>query len=173
MFNLVFKALKILNSDISPNQLAAGFVLGMVLGLTPLFNLHNLLVVFLICIFRVNIAAVLLSFAVFSLFAYIFDPLFSSTGLSLLQNNSLLAIWQSLYASDLAKLAKFNNTLVLGSVFYAVIISLPLFFISKILIIKYRERVLAWVAKSRIMQALKASKWYQRAERVHNMVGDA
>jgi uncharacterized protein (TIGR03546 family) len=43
---LLVKLFKALNSDSSPWQLAMGFALGMVMGLTPLLGLHSLLLMF-------------------------------------------------------------------------------------------------------------------------------
>ena len=64
MFVLEFvaKLIKILRSEISPNQISWGFVLGMILGLTPIMSLHNLLVVILIIILKVNLATAIFSF---------------------------------------------------------------------------------------------------------------
>ena len=50
------KLFKALRSGDSPGQLAGGFALGMIIGLTPLWSLHNLLVVILIIIIKVNIS---------------------------------------------------------------------------------------------------------------------
>lgn len=172
MLKVLLKALKVLNSDVSPNQIAAGFILGFFLGLTPLLSLHNLIILFIICLSRVNIASALLAVLLANVVAYILDPIFNQTGLFLLQHESLQAIWHAIYQTDVGKLSKFNHTLVMGSCFYALVTSIPLFFVAKMLIIKYRERILAAVEKSRAMQMLKASKWFQRAQSVQSVVGE-
>ena len=77
---LLAKLFKVLRSGESPNQIAAGFILGMIPGLTPIWNFHNLIVLILLIILRVNFAAAIFSFILFSAFAYIFDPLFHSFG---------------------------------------------------------------------------------------------
>ena len=72
MFVLEFiaKLIKILRSEISPNQISWGFALGMILGLTPFWSLHNLIVVILIIILKVNLATAIFSFGIFSAIAY-------------------------------------------------------------------------------------------------------
>lgn len=172
MLRLLLKALKVLNSDVSPNQISAGFVLGFFLGLTPLFSLHNLFVIFIICMFRVNVASALLAMLLANVVAYALDPVFNQTGLFLLQHESLQGMWQAAYQSDMGKLSKFNHTLVMGSCFYALVTSIPLFFVFKILVVKYREKFLAMIEKSRVIQMLKASKLFQRVQSVHSMVGE-
>ena len=166
MLKQSLKLLKVLNGDADPAQIAGGLVLGMLIGLTPLMSLHNLLVLFFICILRINISALLLSFAFFSGLAYLLDPAFIRVGETVLTNPSLASAWTTLYQQDIWRLAHFNHTLTMGSLLISLILLLPLFFISKIVIIKYRERILAWVMKTRLVQGLKATKWFQRFQRL-------
>jgi uncharacterized protein (TIGR03546 family) len=82
-------------------------------------------------------------------------------GEALLTLPSLKGMWTSMYNSDFWRLAHFNNTLTLGSLVVSLALAVPLFFVSKVLIVQYRAHILAWVQKSRIMQLLKASKFYR------------
>ena len=66
LIKYISKLLKALSSEDSPSQIAGGFILGMIIGLTPLFSFHNLIIATLIIIFKVNIGMVLLAFFVFS-----------------------------------------------------------------------------------------------------------
>lgn len=159
MLGQILKLLKLLNADVNPMQIAAGVSFGMVLGFTPLWSLHNLITLFVICLFRINVSAVLLSFAVFSGLAYLLDPLFIKAGEAILLNQDLQVIWTSLYQEDLWRLAHFNHTLLMGSLAVSVLLFFPCMLISRLIIIQYRERILAWVRKSRLVQTLKASKW--------------
>lgn len=158
-----------LNANVDPSQIAAGLALGMMLGFTPLWSLHNLLVLFFICILRINTSAILLSFALFSGLAYLLDPVFIQVGEWVLTYPDLAPLWTSLYQQDLWRLAHFNHTLTMGSLVVSLILLLPLFFIGKLLIIKYREKLLAWVMKSRLVQTLKATKWFRHAQHLSNM----
>ena len=169
MLKQSLKLFKMLNADVDPSQIAAGFVLGMVLGFTPLWSLHNILVLLCVCVLRINISAVLLSFALFSGFAYLLDPAFIQVGEKILTDPSLASLWTSLYQQDIWRLAHFNHTLTMGSLAVSLALLLPLFFFCKILIIKYREKVLAWIMKSQFVQGLKATKWFQRFQRLSEM----
>lgn len=74
--NALAKFLRVLNSETDPAQISLAFCFSMVAGLTPLFSLHNLPILFLVLVLRVNLSAFLLGFAFFSGIAYLLDPLF-------------------------------------------------------------------------------------------------
>jgi uncharacterized protein (TIGR03546 family) len=83
-------------------------------------------------------------------------------GESLLTNDALTVFWTSLYQSDFWRLSHYNNTLTLGSFTLSMALALPMFFFFKVLVIKYRVSLLAWVEKTRLVQALKASTWFSK-----------
>ena len=103
----VAKLLKALASEASPNQLAGGFILGMIIGLTPLASAHNLLIIVLIIIFKVNIGMAFLAFLVFSGVAYIADPLFHSFGIWMLELENMKSTWTSMYNNEFWAITKF------------------------------------------------------------------
>ena len=161
MLRLIARFLRVLNSETNPGQISLGFCFAMVAGLTPLMSLHNLVVLLLILILRVNLSAFLLGLGVFSGMAYLLDPLFHWYGLRILTAPSLEGLWTSLYNSTLWRLARFNNTMVMGSMVFSLALFVPLYFLSNSLIRRYRAHVLAWIQKTRLMQIFKASKVYQ------------
>lgn len=161
MLRLIARFLRVLNSVTNPGQISLGFCFAMVAGLTPMMSLHNLVVLLLILILRVNLSAFLLGLGVFSGMAYLLDPLFHWYGLRILTAPSLEGLWTSLYNSTLWRLAWFNNTMVMGSMVFSLALFVPLYFLSNSLIRRYRAHVLAWIQKTRLMQIFKASKVYQ------------
>jgi len=161
MLRLIARFLRVLNSETNPGQNSLGFCFAMVAGLTPMMSLHNLVVLLLILILRVNLSAFLLGLGVFSGMAYLLDPLFHWYGLRILTAPSLEGLWTSLYNSTLWRLAWFNNTMVMGSMVFSLALFVPLYFLSNSLIRRYRAHVLAWIQKTRLMQIFKASKVYQ------------
>jgi uncharacterized protein (TIGR03546 family) len=128
--------------------------------LTPLWNLHNLIVLLLVLILRVNLTTFILAWLGFSGIAYLLDPVLHAFGFHILTADALRGVWTSLYNSTLWRLSNYNNSLLMGSLITSLGLFVPLFFLSNIFIRKYREHILAWVMKSRIVQALKASKFY-------------
>ena len=161
MLRLIARLLSVLNSETHPGQISLGFCFAMVAGLTPLLSVHNLIVLLLVLILRVNLSAFLLGLAVFSGIAFLLDPIFHWNGMQVLTAPSLEGLWTSLYNSTPWRFVHFNNTIVMGSLLFSLALFFPLYFLSNVLIRRYRAHVLAWVEKTRLMQFFKASKVYQ------------
>ena len=161
MLDMIAKLLKVLNSEVSPTQISLGFATGLIIGLTPLWSLHNLLLVFLVFLFRVNLSAFFLSWTVFSGIAYLTDSAMNQVGAAMLTSASMHDLWTSLYNQPIWRIAHFNNTLTLGSLVISIAAALPMVFVSNFLINNYRTHILTWVRKSKIAQLLKASRLYR------------
>ena len=159
---LIKKLLKALKSASSPAQLGWGFALGMIIGLTPFWNLHNTLILILILILKVNIGAAILSCLIFSGFAYLLDPVFHSLGYHLLtQVDFLQNIWQNLYANPILVFTRYNNTVVLGSFLSALILFIPSYFGFKAFVHVYRAKIDPYVQKLKIVKIIKGTKLYK------------
>lgn len=170
MFTLKFfsKLIKILSSAATPNQIAGGFILGMILGLTPLITVHNLLILLLIVLLNVNIAMAIFSFALFSGIAYLLDPVFHNLGYVLLVDaESLRNLWVSMYNVPVLALSRYNNTVVLGSLVGAIVLLIPLFFATKYFVVAYRKTLYDRFQQMKIVQIAKSTKiysFYQKAK---------
>lgn len=164
MIKLLAKLLRVLNSETDPGQISLGLCFAMIVGLTPLVSVHNLFVVLLVFVLRVNLSAFLLGLALFTGFAYLLDPLFHALGLAILTAPALQEFWTVLYQSIWWRIERFHNSIVMGSLVFSLALFIPLFLLSNLLIRRYRQHVLAWVQKTRIMQMFKASKLYQTYE---------
>ncbi len=163
MFGLeiLAKLIKILSSEDSPNQIAWGFALGMIIGLTPFWTLHNMIILLVLIIFNVNLGSALFALALFSGMAYLFDPLFHSFGYYLLvQVPWLHGFWAALYQYPVVALSRYNNTVVAGSTVSAFLLFAPVFFGVKYFVVYYRKTLAPVVQKSRIVRFIKASKFY-------------
>ena len=161
MLRALAKVLRVLNSETEPGQISLAFCFSMIAGLTPLLSLHNLLVFLLVLLFRLNLSTFILGLVFFSGVAYLFDPLFHWIGLTVLTVAALEGLWTLLYNMTLFRLAKFNNSVVMGSLAFSIVLFVPLYLLSNQMIVRYREHVRAWVRKSRIMQNFKATKFYR------------
>jgi uncharacterized protein (TIGR03546 family) len=166
MISTIAKILKVLNSETAPGQISLALCFALIVGLTPLYSLHNLLVLLLILFLRVNLSTFIVGWIFFSGIAYILDPIFHRIGLALLTTASMEGLWTSLYNITIFRFLKFNNSIVMGSVLFSLVFFLPVYFLSNILINKYRDNILAWVRKTRLMQLLKGSKLFQAYETV-------
>jgi len=160
MFRTLAKLLQVLNSETAPGQISLGLAFGMVMGFTPFFTLHNLFVLFLLLVLRVNVSAFFLGLALFSALAFVLDPLFHQLGLTLLRAEALHELWTDFYNTAIGRLEHFNNTVVLGSFSVALLLFAPLVWLSNQLITHYRAHVPAWFKNSRLVTMFKASHFY-------------
>ncbi|MDT8452393.1 MAG: TIGR03546 family protein [Gammaproteobacteria bacterium] len=162
MITQIFKILRVLASEDSPMQISIAIALAMVMGLTPLFSLHNLLVLIILLAFRINLGAFLLAWAFFSGLAYLLDPLFHSLGQFILQHPAMQDTWTEMYNSTYWRLANFNNTIVMGSFVTAMLAFIPMLLILNFLIRRYRSHVLVFLKKSRLVTWMQSSKMITR-----------
>jgi uncharacterized protein (TIGR03546 family) len=160
MLRTVAKLLKVMNSETDPAQISLAVCLSMVAGLTPFLSLHNIVVLIIVFLFHVNLSAFFLGLALFSGAAYLLDPFFHRIGLAVLTEGALEGLWTAMYNSTLWRIEKFNNTIIMGSLVFSLALFIPLFIFSNLLIRKYREHVIQWVRKTKIMQFFRASKFY-------------
>jgi len=160
MLRTIAKLLKALNSETEPGQISLALCFSMIVGFTPLFSLHNLPVFLLVLVLRVNLSTFILGLILFSGVAWLLDPIFHWIGLAVLTSSGLKGIWTVFYNMTLLRLAKFNNSIVMGRFLFSMVLFVPLYFSANKIIMQYREHVLTWVQKTRIMQALKATKLY-------------
>jgi len=140
--------LKHLHADDTPGQVGAGLALGAILGLTPLLNLHNVVVLILIIMLRVSFSGALLGWLLFTPLGFAFDPLFDALGhWLLLETPALTGVWTTLYNTSVVPLTNFNNTVVLGSLAVALALFLPLNVLGRFGVRRYRAAVQAWVRR--------------------------
>ncbi len=158
--------IKVLSAGQTPRQVGAGFALGSLAGLSPVLTLQGILVWVVILAFDVNLSAALLAFTLFAFAGYALDPLFHELGYLLLVNvDSLRPLWTTLYNAPLAPLTRFNNTLVLGSLVGALVLSPAVYFGMKNFVIAYRTHLGARIEKWKIYQVISKSslvRWYRR-----------
>ncbi len=163
---LLSNFIKILRAGQTPRQIAGGFALGSILGLSPNLTLQGLALWLVIFALDVNLSAAFLSFTIFALFAYLADPLFHQLGYFLLvQVDGLQDLWTTLYNAPLAPLTRFNNTLVLGSLVGAVLLSPAVYFGMKRFILAYRTHLYARIERWKVYQFLSKNalvRWYQK-----------
>lgn len=162
---IIFKLFKALNANQYPGQIAFSLVLGMIMGLTPLFFAHNLVTLALVFLLRVNLSALIASMVIFSGLSYLLDPVFHQLGLMLLNQPSLAPLFTEMYNNAFWRILHFNNSVVIGSVLVAYILAIPVFFIFYALVKSYRKRFLVWARKLKIVQ------WLNRSQKARLIAG--
>ena len=161
LLKLFRSLMKTLHSDGSPAQIAYGVALGAALGLTPIANAHNLLVVLLLAVLNVSFAAGMLAWAVFVPIGFLFDPIFDRVGRWLLVDmTSLRGVWTTWDNLPGLALTNFNNTVVLGSVVVWLALFVPIYFAARYGVVRYRATIGEKVRNSRYYKMIEASQVY-------------
>lgn len=166
MLKMIANLLKILNSEADPFQISVALGLAMITGFLPLFTPLNLLILLLVLVLRVNISSYLLGSVFFAGVAWFLDPLFHRVGLFVLTAGPLEGLWTALYNTVIGRLQRFNNSVVMGSFVFSLLFFVPLVLLMNAAIRRYREHILIWVKKTRIMQMITASKLYSLYEKI-------
>ena len=161
MLRIAAKLLKVLNSETEPGQISLALCFSMIAGLTPIAGPHNILVFLLAFLLRVNLSAFILGLGIFSGMAYGLDTLFHRIGLAVLTAGPLEGFWTSLYNIAVWRIERFNNTVVMGSLAFSLVLFVPLLLLSNAAIRRYREHVIDWIQRTRVMKFVRTSSFYQ------------
>lgn len=161
VLKLLRSLVKTLHSDGAPWQIAAGVALGAALGLTPIANVHNLVVLLLMAVLNVSFASGMLAWAVFLPVGFLLDPLFDRVGHWLLLDvTALRPMWTAMENVPGLGLTSFNNTVVLGSVVVWLALFLPIYFATRVGVVRYRASIAQKMKQSTLYKTLQASKLY-------------
>jgi len=140
------KSLKILKSNLTPNQIAFGFALGVFAGLPPT-GLHVILPCTLALLARCSFRAFLFSFGLFKLLSLAVAPGSYAIGRWLLDpQRGLDAFWRFVFHIPVLAPMGYGRYLLLGSLVLSIAMALPVFFGVRFLVIRYRTSFVAWVS---------------------------
>src|SRR5262245_57774334 len=128
MLRLIFKIIDIAVKECAPWQIAGGVTLGVCLGMGVPLTLQWLLVLAFALIFRFHFPSVLGAWILCLLPGQWLRPFFHLMGEVLLRYTPFLhPLWSDLYHAPIAPYTWFNNTVVLGSTLFLVILAPFLF----------------------------------------------
>jgi uncharacterized protein (TIGR03545 family)/uncharacterized protein (TIGR03546 family) len=142
---------KTLNSAQRSWQVALAISFALISAFLPLFSFINLFILIIIFSINIPISIYFLFITLFSLLAMFFGGIFHSLGNYVLNMNELQDIWTAMYNYAPTLWSSFNYTSIMGGFTISVILFLPVFFLFKFLVDKYR------VALS---NKFKNSKWF-------------
>ena len=111
----------------SSGQLAAGFALGMIIGLMPKGNLIALSLCVLLFSLRCNKGLAILAAVLFSFVGTWTDPFAHKLGLAALSLQPLQATYASVFSFPLGAWLGFNNTVVTGSLLMGLYLAYPVY----------------------------------------------
>ncbi|MGI9457644.1 MAG: TIGR03546 family protein [Aeoliella sp.] len=153
-----------LTANDSPNQLALGFTIGMVLGMVPKGNLIAVSLAVLLCAVKVNRSAGLMAAGVFSLIAPLTDGFTHKLGSKLLHQPVLQDSFAWLYDLPLGPFIGFHNTVTIGALLLALYITYPCYYGSRVAFDRFGPPVARWVTRYRVGRALTGAQFAARFE---------
>ncbi|MDR1998030.1 MAG: TIGR03546 family protein [Candidatus Margulisbacteria bacterium] len=118
-------------------HIAAGFVLGMFLGLLPL-SLNSLLIVILIFCVHNDRYTACWSALLFGALGFVLDPPAHALGLAVLRAGFLQGLWTYIYNLPFLPFTGFNNSIVMGNTLIGLVLTIPAVFFCKFAVQKYR-----------------------------------
>lgn len=160
LLKLIQSIIKTLHSAGTPAQVAAGIALGSALGLTPLMNIHNLIIFSLMVLLNISFGGGMLGWMLFVPVGFLLDPMFHVIGLRLLEESALRPLWTSWTNTPILPYSNFNNSVVLGSFVSWVVLAIPIFFAARYGVARYRATIGERVRQSRFYKAVTASQVY-------------
>ena len=156
------KILSILNSEVSPRQISAGFAFGVILGLVPAKGLLPILLLIFAFIININLAMMFVAAGIFKLISFGVDPLANHLGFILLTKvEALRGLWIWLYNAPILPFTRFNNTITMGSLAIGLLAFIPMYFLMRGFVVGYRTKWKDRILKIKIVQMARASTLYK------------
>jgi len=163
MLTILARTLKVLNSAASPWQIGWAIALGLFVGILP-FGVLTLLIMLLVCLLTVNLTTFIVVWGLTEgLMLLLAAPLERLTW-QYAQHNGLL---QLLADSETLQLLHLHHTLTLGAFVFGLVLLLPVAWLSSVLVLQYRERIMQRVQHWKLTQMLKASKLFLLYEKLN------
>jgi uncharacterized protein (TIGR03546 family) len=131
----------------TPPELAAGFTLGMIIGLVPKGNLIALSLCVLLFSLRVNKGLGVASAVMFSCLATSIDSFAHKLGLIVLSAESLQVVYASAFNMPLAAWLGLHNTVTCGTLLVGVYISYPVYFVIRTLAARFEQQIAIWTSE--------------------------
>ena len=161
IINFFARLISILSSAAAPSEIAAGFSMGIFLGLCPSLAL-SILAYLLLIIFNVNITTALFALAFFRIVAYAVAPLLHSLGYFVLAGIPVLhGFWTALYNTPFIPFTGYNNTVVMGGLICSLVIFVPCYFLAMKGVIEYRKHYDGLVRRWKVLRIITTSQWYR------------
>jgi len=150
----LIKFLRELNSADSQKFISLAIVLGLVSGFLPGVNLITFLILFFVFVFRIPLGLYFASWSFFEIIAFVLDPVFAYTGWELLHFKFLEPLWEWLYNIPYFRWSDFNNTVVLGSFIWGVVLGVVVYILLNHSIEIYRKKLFPFFSKYKLLKWL-------------------
>ena len=139
MIKYVTSFFRAINANAHPGDIAHAVALGLFLAILPKNNLTFTFLFFLCIFIRINKGAFFISFILFGFVTPFIDVLINNIGFWAVQLSFLRPIFIALENIPFVALFKLSNTMVLGGIIWGLILYIPVYILTRIIIAKYRK----------------------------------
>lgn len=139
MIKYVTSFFKAINANAHPGDIAHAVALGLFLAILPKNNLTFTFLFFLSIFIRINKGAFFISFILFGFVTPFMDVLINNIGFWAVQLSFLRPIFIALENIPFVALFKLSNTMVLGGIIWGLILYIPVYILTRIIVAKYRK----------------------------------
>ena len=139
MIKYVTSFFRAINANVHPGDIAHAVALGLFLAILPKNNLTFTFLFFLSIFIRINKGAFFISFILFGFVTPFMDVLINNIGFWAVQLLFLRPIFIALENIPFVALFKLSNTMVLGGIIWGLILYIPVYILTRIIIAKYRK----------------------------------
>jgi len=154
MISFIAKLLVALNNNSRPGELSSGIAFGFCLTLIPGGNLLWVLIFIIAFLLKHHLGAMLLTMLLLSPLSGVMDMMLHRTGEMILTAPILQNFFTKLYNLPVLPWFHFNNTVVMGAFIWSLILWLPLFFLFRLLVVIYRNKIASKIAESKFIKAI-------------------
>ncbi|EMB21067.1 DUF2062 domain-containing protein [Treponema denticola] len=139
MIKYVTSFFRAINANAHPGDIAHAVALGLFLAILPKNNLTFTFLFFLSIFIRINKGAFFISFILFGFVTPFMDVIINNIGFWAVQLSFLRPIFIALENIPFVALFKLSNTMVLGGIIWGLILYIPVYILTRIIIAKYRK----------------------------------
>lgn len=139
MIKYVTSFFRAINANAHPGDIAHAVALGLFLAILPKNNLTFTFLFFLSIFIRINKGAFFIAFILFGFVTPFMDVLINNIGFWAVQLSFLRPIFIALENIPFVALFKLSNTMVLGGIIWGLILYIPVYILTRIIIAKYRK----------------------------------
>lgn len=155
MLGYFLKLFRTLNSNSHPGEIAHGVALGVIMGMIPKDNALWYILFILFFFIRINKAIYLLITLAVSLCVESLDMLLDYIGYQVLVLEPAIPVYRKLLDIPFVAFTKFNNTVVMGSLVAGLVLYIPVYIISRLLVKLWRVVLAPKITASKLWVGIK------------------
>jgi len=155
MLKKIISFFKSLNNNSHPGEIAHAAAIGVLLGLMPKNNALWYILFFFFMFVRINKAVYFIVILGMSACAYMADMFLDNIGYFVLTFEPLVPFYSFLLEIPFVAFTKFNNTVVMGGLIAGLVLYIPVYIFSRLLVKLWRTTLAPKISSSKIWLAIK------------------